>query len=135
MKVVKSHIEYYQELNCFSYYTDGNLNSLKTPIAIQMIALTESGLVAVTNTPFKVLDVLMLNIHVDSIPFDKLMGNVKTADLVGDMTKIEVEFMGMPNALFERIKGMLNISESEKTVAFDKAEIDLLTSLVKKLKR
>lgn len=134
MKLVKNSVEYYQEINCFSYYTDGNLNSLKEPIAIYMIALTDSGMVGITNREFKVLDVLMLNIHVDKIPFDKLMGNVKIVEHIGEMNKIEVEFMGMPNALFDRIKAMLVAQGAQKSIAFEQSEIDVLQTLVKKLK-
>jgi len=134
MKVMKNSFEYYQEINCFSYYTDGNLNSLKTPIAIYMTALTESGMFGITSSEFKVLDVLMLNIHVDTIPFDKLMGNIKSVKRVGDMYKIEVEFMGMPNALFERIREMLSHQGSQKNVTFEKEEVDFLNTLSKKLK-
>lgn len=135
IKVEKNSIEYYQDLKCFSYYKDGNLNNLKTPISIQMIALTESGMIGITSNELKVNDVLMLNIHVGGLPFDKLMANIKAVSLIGEMYKMEVEFMGMPNALFECIKGMLTVHETEKYIMFDKTEIDFLDAIVKKIKR
>jgi hypothetical protein len=134
MKLFKNRVEYYQEINCFSYYTEGNLHSLKEPISIYMISLTDSGMVGITSSDFKVLDVLMLNIHVDKIPFDKLMGNIKIVECIGDMNKIEVEFMGMPNALFDRIKAMLVKQGAQKSITFEQSEIEVLQTLVKKLK-
>lgn len=134
MKNKQSKLEYYQELNCHSYYSEGNLVNLKAPVVLFMVSLTESGMYCVTKMELAVMDVLMVNIYVEGLPFEKLMAKVQSVKKIGDYFKVEFEFMGMPNALFHKIHELMGENPKEKSLTLSQEEIQLLSGIVKRLK-
>lgn len=99
-------IEYYERIQLYSYYHKGQLKKLKSPIELITLNISLEGLEIITDKEFVVEDILLLNIRFDGIPFDKVLGKVKCLEKVGEMYKICLEFIGIPNFLFEKLKSM-----------------------------
>jgi hypothetical protein len=87
-----------------------------------MIGFTDVGIKCITDKTFQVGDVAILNLHIDSYPYEKLMCNCMSVQSFGEMKEICMEVMGMPNSLSDKIRefsstndnNLLNLSASEK---------------------
>lgn len=102
---------YFERIECHGYYRAGKLMKLDQSMELIMLGLSELGMAAVTDVSFEIGDVLLYDIRLNSIPYDKLMGEIKCIQLQGDMYRLDIQFLGMPNTLFERIKEMLHTQE------------------------
>ncbi len=102
---------YFERIVCHGYYRGGALVRTEPPLELIMLGLSELGMAAVTDQRFEQGDVLLYDIRLDGIPYDKLMGEVKCSRLQGYMYRLDIQFLGMPNTLFERIKEMLKLQE------------------------
>lgn len=126
-------IPYYQRLYCYAYYRDGIQQRLEKGTELVMLSFFENGLICITNDQFKVGDVLILNIHIDNYPYEKLMCHVKQLTTCGEMDEIHMEIMGIPNSLNEKMKSALDkISDSQflLTPTEKKTLKNILTKLV-----
>lgn len=98
---------YYERISCNSYYHDGQLVRPDRPVEIIMLGLSELSMAAISDHEFENGDILLYDIKLDGIPYDKLMGEIQCVLKQGYMYRLDIRFLGMPNTLFERIRTML----------------------------
>ncbi len=98
--------EYFQRVSLYSYYRNGQLIKLSSSCELIMLNIFLEGLDVITDKEFSSQDVLLINLNLEGIAFDKLMCKVKFSEKIGDMNKICLEFIGIPNFLFEKLKSM-----------------------------
>ncbi len=108
-------IEYYQEIVFHNFYRGGNHVRIEKDIRMTMTSLTDLGMEAVTEYEFEEGDILLFDIKIDRIPFDKLMGKVQQVSQHGYMRKMRIKFVGMPNALYGSIKSLFEVEQGTKT--------------------
>ncbi|SKC38373.1 PilZ domain-containing protein [Maledivibacter halophilus] len=96
-------IQYLQRINIYNYYQNGKLINLKSPCEIIMLNISLEGLEMITNKEFQKGDILLLNLKYEGIPFDKILAKVIDAKKIGEMYKACLEFIGIPNFLFEKL--------------------------------
>lgn len=99
-------IEYLERIYLYSYYHKGQLIKLDSSCELITLSISLHGLEMITDKQFDKEDILLLNIRVDGLPFDKVLGKVKNINKIGEMHKICIEFIGIPNFLFEKLKSM-----------------------------
>ncbi len=99
---------YYERISCTSYYHDGILVRPDRPAELILLGLSELGMAAVTDHMFENGDILLYDIKLDGIPYDKLMGEILCIQKQGYMYRLDIRFLGMPNTLFDQIKSMMN---------------------------
>ncbi|MCT4566004.1 MAG: hypothetical protein N4A68_17065 [Maledivibacter sp.] len=107
----KFKIEYFERVSVYRYYHKGQLMELNSSFEIITLNISFEGLEIITDKQFSEEDILLLNIRVDGIPFDKVLGKVKCINKIGEMYKICLEFIGIPNFLFEKLKSIKNNEE------------------------
>lgn len=99
----KIKIQYLERINVYNYYHKGELIDLKPSCEIIMLNISLEGLEIITDKKFEKEDILLLNLKYDGIPFDKILGKVRFINKIGEMYKICLEFIGIPNFLFEKL--------------------------------
>lgn len=102
----KLRIEYFERIYLYSYYHKGQLKKLDSSCELITLNISLQGLEIITDKEFDKEDILLLNIRFDGFPFDKVLGKVKCINKIGEMHKICLEFIGIPNFLFEKLKSM-----------------------------
>lgn len=125
-------INYYQRLNCFSYYRDGIQRKLERGEEIIMLSFFDNGLICISEFGFALNDVLILNIHLDRYPYEKLMCHITHIKRVGDFFEMSMEIMGIPNTLNERIRSSLD-KLPEAAVSISSSERLVLMEILKRL--
>lgn len=125
-------IPYYQRLFCYAYYRDGVQLRVAKGTELLMLSYFENGLICITNDLFKVGDVLILNIHLDGYPYEKLMCHIKQLTHCGEMDEIHMEIMGIPNSLHEKMKSTLDVI-SDNQFLLTPNEKKTLKSILSKL--
>lgn len=131
--MLKLTIPYYQRLLCHQYYRDGVLVQLPTAKELLMIGFTENGFKCIVDDLFIKGDLLMLNIHIDRYPFEKLMCSLIDVETFGEMKELTIEVMGMPNGLHDKIRQYADQAPSTKGVDLSKEEQKILKGVLKKL--
>lgn len=99
-------MEYYERIFLYNYYHNGQLIKLSSSCELIMLNISLEGLEVVTEKEFNSQDILLINLTFDRIPFDKVMCKVKFSEKIGEMYKICLEFIGIPNFLFEKLKSI-----------------------------
>jgi len=99
-------IEYFQRIYLYNYYNKGQLIKLNSSCELIMLNISLEGLEVITEKRFDNEDILLLNITFDGLPFDKILSKVKCTNKIGEMYKMCLEFIGIPNFLFERLKNV-----------------------------
>lgn len=99
--------DYLARISCTSYYHEGQLVRPDRPVEIIMLGLSELGMAAITDYEFQIGEVLLYDIKLEGIPFDKLMGEILCVQKQGYMYRLDIRFLGMPNTLFDKIKSMM----------------------------
>jgi len=99
--------DYLARISCTNYYHEGQLVRPDRPVEIIMLGLSELGMAAITDHEFQNADVLLYDIKLEGIPFDKLMGEILCIQKQGYMYRLDMRFLGMPNTLFDKIKSMM----------------------------
>lgn len=99
--------DYLARISCTSYYHEGQLVRPDRPVEIIMLGLSELGMAAITDYEFQIGEVLIYDIKLEGIPFDKLMGEILCVQKQGYMYRLDIRFLGMPNTLFDKIKSMI----------------------------
>lgn len=105
--ICNPRMSYYERISCTSYYHAGILLRPDRPVEIIMMGLSELGMSAICDHDFEIGDVLLYDIKLEGIPFDKLMAEVQCIVKQGYMYRIDLCFLGMPNSLFEMIKEII----------------------------
>lgn len=100
----ETKIEYFQRIYLYNYYHKGQLIKLSSSCELIMLNISVEGLEVITEKEFDNEDILLINITFDGLPFDKILCKVKSTERVGQMHKICMEFIGIPNYLFEKLK-------------------------------
>lgn len=98
---------YFERISCTNYYHDGQLVRPDRPTEIIMLGLSELGMAAITDHEFLTGDILLYDIKLEGIPYDKLMGEILCILKQGYMYRVDIRFLGMPNTLFDKIKTMM----------------------------
>ncbi len=106
--IVAPRVDYYERISCTSYYHDGLLVRPDRPAEIILMGVSELGMAALTDHSFENGDILLYDIKLDGIPYDKLMGEILCIKMQGYMYRLDIRFLGMPNTLFDQIKNMMN---------------------------
>lgn len=127
-------VPYYQRLKCFAYYREGVQQRIDLGQELMMLSFFENGIFCVSEYNFQVNDVLILNIHIDRYPYEKLMCHVMEAEKKGDFYELKMEIMGIPNTLNERMRASLD-KVPQPEVRLTDAERRLLIDLMKRLTR
>lgn len=127
-------VSYYQRLNCHAYYREGIQKRISAGQELTMLSFFENGIFCISEFNFQVNDVLILNIHIDRYPYDKLMCHVMESELKGEMYELRMEIMGIPNTLNERLRESLE-KLPQPEVKLSAAERKLLLDLMKRLTR
>ncbi len=99
---------YLERIACTNYYHEGQPIRPDHPVEIIMLGLSELGMAAISEYEFQIGDILIYDIKLDGIPYDKLMGEVLCSVIQGYMYRMDIRFLGMPNTLFDKIKIMMN---------------------------
>ncbi|WP_073151470.1 hypothetical protein [Paramaledivibacter caminithermalis] len=97
-------IQYFERIIIYSYYHKGQLINLSSPCELIMLNISFEGLEVITDKEFDKEDILLMNLRFDGIPFDKILGKIRNIKKIGEMYKICLDFIGIPNFLFERLK-------------------------------
>lgn len=98
--------EYFERIMCNNYYHLGELIRPDRPIEIIMTGLSDLSMSCITDFEFVMEDIVLFDIKLEGLPYDKLMGKVQCLQKVGYMYRMDLAFLGMPNTLFERIKDL-----------------------------
>lgn len=104
----EAKIEYFQRINLYNYYNKGKLVKLSSSCELIMLNISFNGLEVITEKKFENGDMLLLNITFNGLPFDKILSKVKYIKEIGEMYKICLEFIGIPNFLFQKLKNVSN---------------------------
>ncbi len=99
--------DYLERISCTHYYRGGLLLASNQPVEIIMLGVSELGMVAITDHGYENADVLLYDINLEGIPYDKLMGEILCVQKQGEMYRLDIRFLGMPNTLFDKIKSMM----------------------------
>lgn len=99
-------IEYFERIYLYNYYHNGELVKLSSSYELVMLSISLEGLQVITDKKFDKEDILLLNIRFDGIPFDKILSKIKNIKKIGEMYKICLDFIGIPNFLFEKLKSI-----------------------------
>ncbi|WP_432408133.1 hypothetical protein [Wukongibacter sp. M2B1] len=99
-------IEYFEKIHLYNYYHKGQPVKLSSSCELIMLNISLDGLSVVTEKKFEVEDILLINITFDGIPFDKILSKVKNLNKIGEMYKMCLEFIGIPNFLFQKLKNV-----------------------------
>lgn len=99
---------YYERIMCNNYYHNGELIRPDRPVEIIMTGLSELGMACITDHEFVLEDIVLIDIKIDGLPYDKLMGKVQCLEKLGYMYRMDLAFLGMPNSLFKKIKEINN---------------------------
>jgi len=130
----KSTAQYYQRLKCYSYYRGGNRIQVSGGIEVIMTGFLPSGIKCICDDTFEKGDVAILNIHIDGYPYEKLMCNIIGLSQFGEMKELDMEIMGMPNKLHDKIHAYETaVQKKEKALELTKQEKTALKSILKKL--
>lgn len=97
-------IEYFERIYLYNYYHKGKPIKLSSSCELIMLNISLEGLNVITEKEFDEEDILLINITFDGIPFDKVLSKVKSSKKIGEMYKICLEFIGIPNFLFQKLK-------------------------------
>ena len=125
-------VSYYQRLKCHAFYRDGIQQRIENGEELIMLSFFENGISCITDYKFIVNDVLILNIHIDRYPYEKLMCQVMSAFKKGDLNELKMEVMGIPNTLNERIRMSLDLLP-EPELALTTKEKQVLADVLKRL--
>lgn len=98
---------YLERISCTNYYHKGQLVKPDRPVEIIMLGLSVLGMGAISDHEFEIGDILLYDIKLEGIPFDKLMGEILCIQKQGYMYRLDIRFLGMPNTLFDMIKKMM----------------------------
>lgn len=101
--------EYYEKIFLYNYYHNGQLIKLSSSCELIMLSISLEGLEVITEKEFGDRDILLMNLNFDGIPFDKIMCKVNYSEKIGEMYKLCLEFIGIPNFLFEKLKTIKHI--------------------------
>jgi hypothetical protein len=127
-------IPYYQNLKCHSYYREGVQTKLEKGILLIMLGYYENGLHCIVQGSFQAGDVLILNIHLDGYPYEKLMCHVQEVTTEGEYQSLYLEIMGIPNSLNEKMKKSLAKAPSSSLELTEKEKSTLKKILDKLIK-
>lgn len=97
-------LKYFERIQLYNYYHKGKLVKLDSSLELIMMGISIEGLDIITDKEFDKEDILLLNIRFEGFPFDKVLSKVKSRDKIGEMYMMSLEFIGIPNFLFEKLK-------------------------------
>lgn len=99
-------MEYYEKIYLYNYYHKGQPIKLSSSCELIMLNISLEGLSVITEKKFEKEDILLINIVFDGIPFDKILSKVTNLRKIGEMYKMCLEFIGIPNFLFQKLKNV-----------------------------
>ncbi len=99
-------MEYYERIYLYNYYHKGQPIKLSSSCELIMLNISLEGLSVITEKKFDEEDILLINIVFDGIPFDKILSKVIKLKKIGEMYKMCLEFIGIPNFLFQKLKNV-----------------------------
>jgi hypothetical protein len=103
-----NYLEYYEPINCYSYYHNGSMKYESRPIKLILTGFSITNMYAISEFEFEVNDTLILNLYIDNLPFEKLMANITCVKKVGEMYKYEILVLGTNDVFYKKIREYIN---------------------------
>ncbi|MCT4631195.1 MAG: hypothetical protein N4A76_00490 [Firmicutes bacterium] len=106
---MKAYKEFYQKINCHRIYRSGDLMSLSSPVELIVLGINIYGMELINDKKLKEKDVLLLNLVMDGLPYDKVMVNVVAVEEYDQMNKYKLEFIGSKDRFHKALHKYMEI--------------------------
>lgn len=106
---MKAYKEFYQNIKCNVVYRDGKLLNLSKAVELIVLGINIYGVELLNNKELNVKDVLLLNLVMDGLPYDKVMVNVVSCDEFEMMNKYQLEFIGSKDRFYKALQKFLEV--------------------------
>lgn len=107
---MKNYKEFYHKIKCYTVYRDGVLQNLSSPYELIIIGINNYGMILLNDNQLQEKDVILANLVIDGLPYDKIMMNVIKIVQHDSINKCYMEFIGSGSKFYKALNDYLEVN-------------------------